>query len=226
MSFPLHLYHSVHLAQTMTTVFHFILAMVLHPEVLAKAQQEIDSVVGTGRLPTFSDRASMPYLECVMSEVLRWGAPVPLALPHRLMEDDVYNGMHIPKGSLVFGNVWQMVRNPELFKEPDAFIPERYLEPVDEVTAKRRDPRSYVFGFGRRRCPGMHLIESSLWIVMASMIATLDITKAVDERGNVIEPEVVFDNAVFRTPKPFQCDIRPRSEQALKVVRQAADATA
>lgn len=49
-----------------------------------------------------------------------------------------------------------------------------------------------------RRCPGMHLIESSLWIVMASMIATFDISKAVDEHGNMIEPEIVFDNAVFR----------------------------
>ncbi|EED79205.1 predicted protein [Postia placenta Mad-698-R] len=159
-------------------------------------------------------------------EVLRWGVPVPLSLPHRLMEDDVYNGMHIPKGSLVFGNVWNMVRNPALFPDPDAFVPERYLAPADEATARRRDPRNYVFGFGRRRCPGMHLIEQSLWIVMASMVATLDISKARDAAGRAVEPEVVFDNAVFRTPRPFRCDIRPRSEQALRVVRQAADAAA
>ena len=90
----------------MTTVSHFILAMILHPEVLAKVQEEMDTVVGHGRLPTFSDRASLPYLESVMSETLRWGVPVPLALPHRLMEDDTFNGYHIPKGTLVFGNVW------------------------------------------------------------------------------------------------------------------------
>jgi len=47
--------------QTMTTVSHFLLAMMTHPEVLAKAQKEIDSVVGTDRLPTFSDRPSLPY---------------------------------------------------------------------------------------------------------------------------------------------------------------------
>ncbi|KAI0946484.1 hypothetical protein AcW1_009934 [Taiwanofungus camphoratus] len=207
----------------MTTIDHFILAMLLRPEVLAKAQKEIDSVVGPGRLPTFGDRPSLPYIECVMSECLRWGVPVPLGLPHRLMEDDVYNGMHLPKGTLVFANIWNMCRNEELFPNADAFYPERYLEQVDELTAKKRDPRNYVFGFGRRRCPGMHLIESSLWIVMASMIATFDISKAVDEHGNMIEPEIVFDNAVFRTPKPFKFDIRPRSEQALKVIRQTAD---
>lgn len=62
----------------MTTIDHFILAMLLRPEVLAKAQKEIDSVVGPGRLPTFGDRPSLPYIECVMSECLRWGVPVPL----------------------------------------------------------------------------------------------------------------------------------------------------
>ena len=52
--------------------------MILHPEVLQKAQREMDSVIGTGRLPTHDDRVSLPYLDCVMSECLRWGVPVPL----------------------------------------------------------------------------------------------------------------------------------------------------
>lgn len=97
-----------------------MLAMITYPEVLAKAQAEIDTVVGTDRLPAFADRASLPYIECLLSECLRWAAPVPLGwllflalslyashsvydtgLPHRLMEDDVYEGMFIPKGSLV-----------------------------------------------------------------------------------------------------------------------------
>lgn len=215
--------YSASIDTTVTAAMHFILAMVLHPDVLAKAQSEMDAVVGPGRLPTFSDRPALPYLEAVMSEVLRWGVPVPLGLPHRLMEDDMYKGMHIPKGSLVFGNVWNMMRDEALYPDAHAFKPERFMEPADDTTTKRRDPRNFVFGFGRRRCPGMHLIESSFWIVMASMIATMDISKAVDEQGDVVEPEIVFDNAVFRTPKPFKCDIRPRSEQALRVVRRAAE---
>ena len=48
------------------------------------------------------------------------------------------------------------------------------------------------------RCPGAHLVESSAWLLMVSMMATLDITKAVDEYGVEVEPEVVFDNSVFR----------------------------
>lgn len=63
---------------TRALVEHFIHAMITYPDVLAKAQAEVDAVVGGDRLPSFSDRPSLPYVECVMSECLRWAAPVPL----------------------------------------------------------------------------------------------------------------------------------------------------
>lgn len=206
---------------TLTSISHFILAMIGNPDVLAKAQKEIDTVVGLERLPTFSDRPNLPYLEAVLNETWRWGAPVPLNLPHRLMEDDIYKGMHIPKGSLVFGNIWAILRDERVYPDPSAFIPERFLEKVDPATKKRMDPRNYVFGFGRRKCPGANLVESSIWHLMAGMIATLDISKAKDEFGNVIEPVVDFDNPIFRLPKPFKCDLRPRSEHALKLIQDS-----
>ncbi|KAJ7244392.1 cytochrome P450 [Mycena haematopus] len=213
--------YSASMDTTITVFCHFLLAMVLHPEALAKAQKEVDSVVGLDRLPTFSDRASLPFVEALFSETLRWGVPVPLSLPHRLMEDDVYRGMFIPKGSLIFGNVWAITRDETLFPNASAFLPERYMEKVDPVLAKKRDPRSYVFGFGRRRCPGLNLVESSVWLLITTALATLDISKAKDNFGRPIEPKIDFNNAVFRMPDKFQCDIRPRSEHALKVLRQA-----
>ncbi|PFH51601.1 hypothetical protein AMATHDRAFT_142046 [Amanita thiersii Skay4041] len=206
---------------TITAVSHFLLAMMAYPEALARAQDEIDAVVGSERLPAFEDRPSLPFVDAVMSEVLRWGVPVPLNLPHRLMEDDVYKGMHIPKGSLIFGNIWAIMHDESIYADPYMFKPERFLEPVDEAIMRRRNPRNYVFGFGRRICPGKNLVESSIWLVIASMIATLDIKKAVDEQGNVIEPEVKFENPIFRIPNPFVCDIRPRSEKALRLIRQS-----
>jgi len=213
--------YSASMDTTITAFCHFLLAMVLHPEALAKAQMEVDSVVGRDRLPTFSDRASLPFVEALLSETYRWGVPVPLSLPHRLMEDDVYRGMFIPKGSLIFGNIWAITRDETLFPNASAFLPERYMEKVDPALAKKRDPRSYVFGFGRRRCPGVNLVESSVWLLVATALATLDISKAKDDFGNPIEPKVNFSNSVFRIPDKFQCDIRPRSEHALKVLRQA-----
>jgi cytochrome P450 len=129
-----------------------------------------------------------------MNEIWRWSVPVPLNLPHRLTKDDVYQGKHIPAGSLVFGNIWAICRDPEMFPEPEEFKPERYWNCTD----RRMDPRNYVFGFGRRVCPGEHLVESSVWMLLATMMATMRISKARDEMGEIVEPEVKFENSVFR----------------------------
>jgi len=194
---------------TGSAVANFVLAMVQNPDVLAKAQAEVDSVVGHSRLPYFSDRPSMPYIEAMLSECLRYASPAPLNLPHRLMEDDEYNGYFLPKGSWVIGNIWAISRDETVYPDPSAFKPERFLEPVDAETKKRLDPRSYVFGAGRRRCPGVHLVESGLWLVIARIVATLDIRKKV-VNGVEVEPEVAYDNAFLRVPNPFQFEIKPR----------------
>ena len=84
----------------------FFLAMVRSPEVRKRAQEELDRVVGTDRLPDFSDREKLPYISAIMKEVLRWHPPAPAGVPHLLEKDDVYNGYYLPKGTVVIGNVW------------------------------------------------------------------------------------------------------------------------
>ena len=66
--------------------------MVLFPEVQKRVQVELDAVVGRKRLPTFEDRASLPYLEATIKESLRFHPPTPLGIAHRLSEDDVVQG--------------------------------------------------------------------------------------------------------------------------------------
>lgn len=63
----------------LTVLLHFLLAMMQYPHVMRKAQAELDAVVGRSRLPSFKDRMSLPYIDCIFSEVLRWGAPVPMS---------------------------------------------------------------------------------------------------------------------------------------------------
>ena len=75
--------------------------MALHPEIQKKAQEEIDRVVGNGRLPDFHDRESMPYTDAIYREVMRIRPVFPLGLPHGSAEDDVYNGCFIPKGRIL-----------------------------------------------------------------------------------------------------------------------------
>ena len=80
--------------------------MAANPDVQKKAQAELDAVIGTSRLPEFSDEDSLPYIRALIKELLRWRSVVPLAIPHCSVEEDQYRGYRIPKGSIVIANVW------------------------------------------------------------------------------------------------------------------------
>lgn len=80
--------------------------MTLHSEVQRKAQEEIDRVVGSHRLPTFDDRDNLPYVEAVVKECFRWHPIAPMGIPHVSTEDDVCEGYLIPKGAMVIPNIW------------------------------------------------------------------------------------------------------------------------
>ncbi|KAF8899732.1 cytochrome P450 [Mucidula mucida] len=199
---------------TISLMLSFLLAISMHPECVAIAQKEIDSVTRGARLPTLADKDHLPYISAIFTETLRWSCPVPLCLPHRLMEEDVYEGMRIPQGSLVIGNIWAILRDETMYPDPHAFKPERWFtdKKEEDEDEKRRDPRSYVFGFGRRRCPGALLVESSAWLLIAGTLATFNISR----EGK----EAKWEGGVFRTPAPFEFSMTPRSDAAVGIVRQ------
>lgn len=202
---------------TVSVLSTFLLAMVLNPEVYAKAQDEMTLVTGDTRLPVFEDRESLPYLECMLKELLRWHCPVPLGIPHLASIADEYSGYDIPQGSMIIPNIWAMTQRSDVFPDPAAFRPERFQEPDGKV-ADMIDPTNMVFGFGRRACPGQQFAEASIWLLIANMIATMDISKARDALGNEIKPAASFSSGFVSHPNPFQCRIRPRSENAMKLV--------
>lgn len=80
--------------------------MAMYPEVQRKAQDEIERVLGRGRLPKMTDRAHLPYVNAIAKEVLRWHPVAPMAIPHLSTEDDTWGDYFIPKGSLIMPNIW------------------------------------------------------------------------------------------------------------------------
>ncbi|KAH9952213.1 cytochrome P450 [Amylocystis lapponica] len=198
-----------------STIVLFIFSMVLHPNVMTRAQQEIDDIVGTDRLPEFSDREKLSYVECVLQEVMRCRSMPRIGVPHRTLEDDMYNGMFIPKGTLVFASARSMALDEVTYRNPREFRPERYLPAPD---GSGEPFPSASFGFGRRICPGRFLADGSVWMAIVSLLATMKITKAVGEDGKEITPDVKFTSGLSSHPKPFKCDIRPRSDAALSLI--------
>ncbi|OCH90107.1 cytochrome P450 monooxygenase [Obba rivulosa] len=202
---------------TVSVLSTFLLAMVLHPEVYQKAQTEIHQVTGGTRLPGFEDREQLPYLACVLKELLRWHCPVPLGIPHLASVSDEYSGYDIPQGSLIIPNIWAMTQRTDVFPDPSTFRPERFMEPGGQVTDSI-DPANMVFGFGRRVCPGQDFADASIWLLIANMVATMDISRAQDTRGNDITPSASFTSGFVSHPKPFKCRISPRSASVIKLI--------
>ncbi|KAF8549304.1 cytochrome P450 [Imleria badia] len=193
---------------TAPTLMVFILAMVENPRVWKRAQAEIDAVVGTERLPEFDDRASLPYVDAILREVFRWGPVLPLGGLHATTQSDIYEGYYIPKGTVLATNVWAISREEARYPDGDNFIPERFLDA--EGTLTDDNPSDYIFGFGRRVCPGRHVADGSLWASMATMLATLEFNLAKDADGNDIAFEATFSWGLPRQPNPFPCRLTPR----------------
>nr|ANC28042.1 cytochrome P450 [Polyporus umbellatus] len=202
---------------TVTAMKTFILAMVLHPHVYKQAQAEIDHIVGPERLPDFEDREHLPYLECVLKEVFRWNAPVPLGVPHRSNSEDEYRGFNIPDGAMIIPNIWWMTQNPEVYPEAERFNPDRFMH-MSAADSQRTDPRHIVFGFGRRICPGQLFADATLWLAAANVIATMDLTPVQDDYGREIIPEASFISGFVSHPKDFNCSFRPRTEKIRSLI--------
>ncbi|KAG1839420.1 cytochrome P450 [Suillus subalutaceus] len=168
----------------------FLMAMVLYPDVQARARAEIDQVMRHDRMPCLDDRASLPYLDAILLEVLRWYPIIPLGVPHATTNDDIYGGYFIPKGAIVMVNQWTLSRDEDMFSDASRFDPSRHLT----VYGKLKDPfvNHFAFGHGRRICPGRWFAENSLWTAAATILAVMRIDHAKDSNGNTIEVKPEF----------------------------------
>ncbi|THU87628.1 cytochrome P450 [Dendrothele bispora CBS 962.96] len=160
---------------TMSAICTFFLAMSLYPDVQLKAQQELDTVLGRGQTPTFDDRSSLPYVEAIYREVMRWHPALPVGLPHGCTEDIYYKGYIIPKGTVISANIWAMTHDESKFDKPDEFIPERHLDQKSDINS------ILAYGFGRRICAGRYMADDTTWFAIASILATKSISSLPNE---------------------------------------------
>jgi len=165
---------------------------------------------------------SLPYINAVVKESLRWHLVLPLGVPHMATNDDEYDGYYIPKGTVVIGNGWSILHNPKVFDNPMKFQPERYLKD-GQLNPDVRDPESAAFGYGRRMCPGRHLSDNSLYSIVSCLLAVYDIKPGVDHQGNSIKLKPDFTSGFLSYPVPFKCSINPRTPAAKALILDSAN---
>jgi len=204
---------------TSITLQTFFLVMVLNPHVMRKAQDQLDQVVGRERLPEYSDMKNLPYLNAIAKEILRWNPPAPLGMPKRVTQDDTYNGYFIPAGTTVIENIWAVFRDPLTFPEPERFDPERYLKD-GRIDPSAPEPERRAFGAGRRVCPGRQFALRTLCLNIACILSVFDIAAPLGKDGQPQLPPGDFEETATRRPLPFKCTIKPRSGEAVELVKR------
>ncbi|KAJ9635319.1 hypothetical protein H2204_005880 [Knufia peltigerae] len=225
----------------------FVMTMALYPEWQTKLQEELDSIVGLDRLPSFADLPQLILVRAVAKEILRWRPVVPGSktityfsrfgmvanfsdLPHRLTIDDEYNGYHMPKGSFVHGNQWAIHRDGGLYPDGKTFNPNRYLEESwptykEPIEIHPNIKRFSAFGFGRRICPGLETADRSLIIQIATLAWTCNISKKLGPDGQVVLiDDMDYAEGSNVIPKPFQFELKPRSENCARMISEAVNA--
>ncbi|EIW83985.1 cytochrome P450 [Coniophora puteana RWD-64-598 SS2] len=193
-----------------STLQSLVIAMALNPAVQEKAHADLVAVVGMDRLPTFEDQTSLSYIDAIVRETMRWGPVVPLGVSHAVMEDDVYEGYFIPKGSTIVANAWAMSRDPRRYPDPEAFRPERFLT---KEGALSDDDVRWSFGWGRRICPGRYSALNAIWAAAATMMFAYRFEKATDENGLPIDITPEWTCALVSRPKAIPVHIVRRLDK-------------
>ncbi|KAI0350504.1 cytochrome P450 [Trametes cingulata] len=191
---------------TESATLTFLLAMAKFPDVQRRAQAEVDALTGGKRLPTMADRPSLPYVDAVLSEVLRWVSIAPVSDAQRSPSPRAIS------------------RDESIFPDPESFKPERFLDPSGK--ALRTDvlrPMQFAFGFGQRTCPGRFLADALLFSHLAHVLAVFDVAlppaaekakRAADARM-----KVKSNGAACRVEEVYVA-LSPRSSAASELISQ------
>ncbi|XAR70414.1 hypothetical protein NMG60_11027259 [Bertholletia excelsa] len=158
---------------TTSNALEFALAeMITRPEVMRKAQQELDTVVGKDNIVEESHIHQLPYLYAVMKEALRLHPTLPLLVPHCPSESCIVGGYTVPKGARVFVNVWAIHRDPSIWENPWEFDPERFVN--CKLDYSGTDFNYFPFGSGRRSCAGTAMAERMFMLSLALFVHSFD----------------------------------------------------
>ncbi|BFZ07127.1 hypothetical protein BsWGS_10166 [Bradybaena similaris] len=153
---------------TSSAIAWFLVYMLNYPDVQDKLYQEIKDVVGKNRIPNMQDRPKLPYLNAAISETLRLGSIVPLALMHSTSEDVSFRGYEIPKGKHIVPNLDSVLHDKAIWGEDVmTFRPERFLDGSGKLLDREE---MVAFGIGRRVCLGEAMAVMELFLFLSNMI--------------------------------------------------------
>ncbi|KAE9386355.1 cytochrome P450 [Gymnopus androsaceus JB14] len=209
--------------ETTASIMQWFSALIpAYPDIQKKAQDELDRVVGRNRLPNAEDEKNLPYIHAIIKEVERCHNPFWLGTPHVNTEDFTYRSQFIPKDTVVVLNTYTMHHDPQRHPEPFRFNPDRYVRDSTLSSESANLPNPFerdhwMFGVGRRICPGMWVAEREIFLVISRLLWTFKMEEIPGEPIDLKE----YDGLSGRSPVPFRIKMTPRHEKVVEVLENA-----
>ncbi|CAI9283799.1 unnamed protein product [Lactuca saligna] len=170
---------------TFTTLEWAISELIRHPRAMKRLLQELREIAQQKPRITEKDleNTQHPYLEAVLKESMRLHTPLPLLVPRESTQDVKLMGYDIATGTRVIINAWAISRDPNIWEEPEDFMPERFLNSC--IDYKGLDFELLPFGGGRRKCPGINFAMAINKLALANLVYKFDFK--VPNEGKVEE---------------------------------------
>nr|WAL01196.1 cytochrome P450 family 79 [Linum usitatissimum] len=172
--------------------------LINQPDLLARATDEIDRVVGKNRLVQESDIGSLNYVKACARETFRLHPMLPFNAPHVATQDTIVAGYFIPKGSYTLLSRYGLGRNPKAWADPLKFDPNRHINGDDVVQFGEPDLRFISFSTGRRACAAPLLGTCMTVMLLARLLHCF--TWTLPEKGHTVDLAEAEDELVLATP--------------------------
>ncbi|KAJ5711128.1 hypothetical protein N7488_005284 [Penicillium malachiteum] len=201
-------------------VLWLFIAALHKPSFIQKAHATLDGIVGRERLPLFSDRSKLLFIDAIAQELFRWRPVSPGAIPRRADKDDELNGVKIKKGWTLMANAWAIGRDEKVFDptlgDLSDFVPERWLRRDRDGEEKlRTDLPLPVFGQGRRMCQGKRVAIDGTFLQVACLLWAFDV-EVVDD----VDPWAMSVTGFMIMPTEVRFKLKPRGDWVFDVIHR------
>lgn len=181
---------------TSTNIQWALTELIRHPQAMKELQIEVTKIAQGKSIITEDDIHEMHYLKAVIKETLRLHTPVPLLVPRESRKYVKLLGYDIPQGTQVMVNAWAIARDPLLWKEPEKFKPERFLN--SSIDYKGLDFEFIPFGAGRRGCPGIQFAIAINELALANIVYRYDLALPNEGRPEEMDMSEIFGLTVHK----------------------------